>query len=343
MTIIVSLGRLRMLFIATAAAAAALLPVSCRSRQAAAGSGQPPAKVGVTTAGRRTLESTIEMSGSVHPEVSAGVLTPIEGRITNMSAREGDRVGAGRVLATVSPFVRDEIVNAARLELERRRRAGEDTLAARQQLDFALGAYQAAPVVSAIDGIVARRLADPGDMVSARQVLYEIQSTDSFHVEVQVSEMHLSTCRVGTAVRVSLDALPERPLEGVVRRIHPVVAEQTRTSTVEVALASPPSGIQAGMFARVALPVGRAADAVAIPERTLLTAPDGSPFIFVYAEGTVSRRRVTVGIESADEVEIRSGLAEGETVVIAGQEALKDGQRVAVMEGEKDTPPPAKP
>ena len=230
MTIIVSSGRLRMLFLATSAAAVALLPVSCRSRQATAGSGQPPAKVGVTTAVRRTLESTIEMSGSVHPEVSAGVLTPVEGRITNMSAREGDRVGAGRVLATVSPFVRDEIVNAARLELERRRRAGEDTLAARQQLDFALGAYQAAPVVSAIDGIVARRLADPGDMVSARQMLYEIQSADSFHVEVQVSELHLSTCRVGTAVQVWLDALPERPLEGVVRRINPVVAEQTRTS-----------------------------------------------------------------------------------------------------------------
>ncbi|MBN2465799.1 efflux RND transporter periplasmic adaptor subunit [candidate division WOR-3 bacterium] len=333
--------RLKMLLLT--ATAAALLPVSCRSRQETAGSGQPAARVRVTTAARQTLEATIELPGSIRPEVSTAVPAPVEGRITNMLAREGERVNSGQVLATISPLVHNDIINAARLALEERRRDGGETLTARQQLDFALGAYREAPVVSTVEGVVARRLADPGDVVTVRQGLYEIHSADRFHVEVPVSELHLFTCLVGTAVQVRLDAMPGRPLEGTIQRIHPLVAEQTRTATVEIALPSPPPGIQAGMFARVTLPLNRSVDAITIPEKALLTAPDGSAFIFVHADSTVNRRSVEVGIESANGVEILSGLADGEKVVVDGQEALKDGQRVTVMEDRKNLPPTAKP
>ncbi|MFO7638422.1 MAG: efflux RND transporter periplasmic adaptor subunit [bacterium] len=343
MTAIIRSSRLSVLGLGLPVATVALMLFSCRVQPAAADARQPAAKVNVAAAHRRTLVSTIELPGSLRPAVTADVTAPFEGRVTSMLAREGDRVRAGSVLATVSPAVREEIVNAARFELERRRRAGEDTMTAREQFDFAVNAYREAPVVSAIDGVVARRLVDPGEMVSVRQRLYEVQSARRFHVEVEVSELHLSALRKGIEVRVTLDALPESVLEGVVRRIHPFVAEQTRTSTVEIDLLSAPAGVQAGMFARVALPVGRAADAVVVPERALLTAPDGSPFIFVVADSTASRRRVTVGIESADGVEIKSGLAEGGMVVVAGQEALKDGQRVIVVEGEKGPTPPARP
>jgi RND family efflux transporter MFP subunit len=292
---------------------------------------------------RRTLESTVELAGTVRPDVTARVLAPVEGTVTNVSAREGDRVSAGQVIAAVSPLVRDDIVNAARLELEQRRREAKDTLEARRQLDFALGTYHEAPVVAPIDGVVAQKFVDPGDMVTSRQKLYEIQSADNYYVEVPVSELSLPACRVGTVVRVMLDAAPVTPLTGTIRRVHPVVVEQTRTSIVEITLSSAPPGLSTGMFARVALPLQRATNAVVVPERALLTAVDGSVFVFVYADSVVSRRRVTTGIESPDGVEVLTGLAEGEMVVVAGHESLKDGQSVAVQEEKTKTPGAGKP
>jgi membrane fusion protein (multidrug efflux system) len=97
------------------------------------------------------------------------------------------------------------------------------------------------------------------------------------------------------------------------------------------------------MFARVALPLQRAANAVVVPERALLTAVDGSVFVFVYADSVVSRRRVMTGIESSGGVEVLTGLAEGEMVVVAGHESLKDGQSVAVQEEKAKTPGAGKP
>jgi len=338
-------GRVMTLVGAVSVIAAMLLPVACRGRQegTAAAAGKPATKVRLAPAVRRTLESTVELAGTVRPDVTARVLAPVEGTVTNVSAREGDRVSAGQVIAAVSPLVRDDIVNAARLELEQRRREAKDTLEARRQLDFALGTYHEAPVVAPIDGVVAQKLVDPGDMVTSRQKLYEIQSADDYYVEVPVSELSLPACRVGTVVRVMLDAAPVTPLTGTIRRVHPVVAEQTRTSIVEIALSSAPSGLSTGMFARVALPLQRAANAVVVPERALLTAVDGSVFVFVYADSVVSRRRVTTGIESSDGVEVLTGLAEGEMVVVAGHESLKDGQSVAVQEEKTKTPGAGKP
>lgn len=338
-------GRVMTLVGAVSVIAAMLLPVACRGRQegTAAAAGKPATKVRLAPAVRRTLESTVELAGTVRPDVTARVLAPVEGTVTNVSAREGDRVSAGQVIAAVSPLVRDDIVNAARLELEQRRREAKDTLEARRQLDFALGTYHEAPVVAPIDGVVAQKLVDPGDMVTSRQKLYEIQSADNYYVEVPVSELSLPACRVGTVVRVMLDAAPVTPLTGTIRRVHPVVAEQTRTSIVEIALSSAPSGLSTGMFARVALPLQRAANAVVVPERALLTAVDGSVFVFVYADSVVSRRRVTTGIESPDGVEVLTGLAEGEMVVVAGHESLKDGQSVAVQEEKTKTPGAGKP
>lgn len=338
-------GRVMTLVGAVSVIAAMLLPVACRGRQegTAAAAGKPATKVRLAPAVRRTLESTVELAGTVRPDVTARVLAPVEGTVTNVSAREGDRVSAGQVIAAVSPLVRDDIVNAARLELEQRRRDAKDTLEARRQLDFALGTYHEAPVVAPIDGVVAQKFVDPGDMVTSRQKLYEIQSADNYYVEVPVSELSLPACRVGTVVRVMLDAAPVTPLTGTIRRVHPVVVEQTRTSIVEIALSSAPPGLSTGMFARVALPLQRATNAVVVPERALLTAVDGSVFVFVYADSVVSRRRVTTGIESPDGVEVLTGLAEGEMVVVAGHESLKDGQSVAVQEEKTKTPGAGKP
>jgi membrane fusion protein (multidrug efflux system) len=338
-------GRVMTLVGAVSVIAAMLLPVACRGRQegTAAAAGKPATKVRLAPAVRRTLESTVELAGTVRPDVTARVLAPVEGTVTNVSAREGDRVSAGQVIAAVSPLVRDDIVNAARLELEQRRRDAKDTLEARRQLDFALNTYHEAPVVAPIDGVVAQKFVDPGDMVTSRQKLYEIQSADNYYVEVPVSELSLPACRVGTVVRVMLDAAPVTPLTGTIRRVHPVVVEQTRTSIVEITLSSAPPGLSTGMFARVALPLQRAANAVVVPERALLTAVDGSVFVFVYADSVVSRRRVTTGIESPDGVEVLTGLAEGEMVVVAGHESLKDGQSVAVQEEKTKTPGAGKP
>lgn len=203
-------------------------------------------------------------------------------------------------------------VDQVRAEL-RVAEAEEERLA--QSLAEARTALSFTEIRSPVAGRVVDRLAEPGDTAVPGRTLLRIYDPSALRVEVPVRETLAVRLDVGDALRVEIPAVESR-VEGVVDEIVPFAEPGARTLLVKVRL-PPRPGLFAGMFARVAIP----ADA-----RTRLVVPDASiervgqlEFATVLGEdGTATRRLVTTGRRpSPERVEVLSGLAEGERVIVA--------------------------
>jgi multidrug efflux pump subunit AcrA (membrane-fusion protein) len=85
------------------------------------------------------------------------------------------------------------------------------------------------------------------------------------------------------------------------------------------------------MFVEVRIIIGQKEDILVIPRKAILF-KQNKTFVFVLNQDLASQREITLGLTEEDHVEVTSGLEEGEVIVIVGVEALKDGQRVEVVQ-----------
>jgi len=191
----------------------------------------------------------------------------------------------------------------------------------------------AAPFAGVISAVHVRR----GDMASAKTPLIEMFDPASLAVRFTVPEAAASAVRTGMTVTASLDALPGTPIVATVSRVYPELDRRTRTLTIEAAL-NGTSGVMPGMFARVSLPVRNVPNAITVPRSSIIVTPKGDTVLYVVAEGKVAQRTVKTGIEARDRVQVLGGVEAGESVVMAGNEALKDGMAVRVAEPEAGSP-----
>ena len=90
-----------------------------------------------------------------------------------------------------------------------------------------------------------------------------------------------------------------------------------------------------GMFARLTVPVEEAGEAVAVPAEAIIVTTRGETAVFTVEGGKARRHAVETGIEQGGEVQIISGIAAGDSVVVAGNQSLGDGMKVRVLKGGK--------
>jgi RND family efflux transporter MFP subunit len=164
-----------------------------------------------------------------------------------------------------------------------------------------------------------RRKVRMGDSVWGGTTVVTLPDLSRMLVEGRVSESEIQHLAPGQAVRVRLDAFPELPLEGVLRSIGSVGSaekNESRTFPATVALKESNARFRPGMIARCTV-VGRPArNALIVPIDAIRSDENGS-FVFVRsAFGRRARRPVVLGTSTAQSVEVRRGLSEGETVEI---------------------------
>ncbi len=192
-----------------------------------------------------------------------------------------------------------------------------------------------------MDGIVGRRLVDPGASVTSTTVLLQLIDVDPALITIPVPEAETSFVRTGGTASVSADALPGQNFTGRVSSISPLLAEATRTADVRIEVANPGRLLRPGMTARVGLVLVNRVNVVTVSVDAVIE-EEGRKRLFV-VEGEVAREReVITGATDSQRVEIRSGVAAGELVVIAGQLNLREGAAVTVR-GATPTPRGATP
>ena len=178
-----------------------------------------------------------------------------------------------------------------------------------------------------VAGAVTQTGADPGQVVSAGQMIVDIAQTADLDAVFSVAARVATAAKIGIPVDVSLQQDPTIKTVGAVRQISPSADATTGTYTIRVGLTNPPAQFRLGVLVN-----GRAEVAggvyVKVPATALLTTGDTPAVWVVGSDETVSKKPVKVSSYESDAVLIESGVEKGDLVVIAGVNSLVDGQKV---------------
>ncbi|MDT3700859.1 MAG: efflux RND transporter periplasmic adaptor subunit [Thermincola sp.] len=183
-------------------------------------------------------------------------------------------------------------------------------------------------IVSPIDGEVAARNIDPGELAGPTQPVITVVNIDKVYVEGTVAESDIARVKEGQEVTVTIEAAGGK-FAGVVKSISPVANAQSRGYPVKIEIANSDHKLKPGMFAELQLVTQNKDNTLVIPKESLVTR--GSDRILYVIKGeTVEERTVQTGIESDDKIEITQGLTVGEQYVTEGQQSLYDQAKITL-------------
>jgi RND family efflux transporter MFP subunit len=194
--------------------------------------------------------------------------------------------------------------------------------------------YQYSRITAPFAGVVTERYANLGTLMqagtsSSTQVLplVRLSQDDLFRLVIPVPESEVRYIHVGDPVDVHVPSL-NRTFPGKVARFSVDVREDTRTMHTEVDVANPDRVLLPGLYAEAALLLERKDNVLALPLEAVSITGTLTSIDIVSAEDLVETRQVTLGMRTPTEIEITSGLGEGEEVIVSDRSTLKAGQKV---------------
>jgi RND family efflux transporter MFP subunit len=349
------------------AVAAALLALAACSEEKKAEAPEIVRPVKVTQIGAPDEGRKLVYSGSVRARTEMNLGFRVGGKITERLVDVGDRVTAGEVLARIDSTDYQLDLSSAEADLASATKQVEisglalrraETLAARDvtsksqleqaqlsseqalaQRDSAQSALEKArnqvaysDLKSDRDGIVTAVSADRGQVVSTGTSVVTVAVDGEKEVQIAVPEMDVSHFKPGDVVKARIWSSADLVLDGKVREVAQSADAQSRTFAVRVSLPADPK-ILLGMTASIEAIAGNTVKAFAIPLAALSKKGD-QPIVWVVdrGKGIVTSRPVKVADFSDDGVRISEGLAEGDLIVSAGTQFMKDDMKVKLPE-----------
>lgn len=163
-------------------------------------------------------------------------------------------------------------------------------------------------------GIVLEKNVVKGARIMAGMDLFRLADLSWVWVEAEIFEKDISLIQEGQHGMVSLEAYPGEFFHGTVTYIYPTVSPQTRTGKIRLELRNPDLRIKPGMYARVELTIPDPRESLLVPRSAVLLTGERSLVFFRGADGRLYPREVTVGLTNRDQMEILTGLEEGDVV-----------------------------
>jgi len=255
-----------------------------------------------------TFTKFLNFTGDIKGIEEIDVFPKVSGKLVEIKTEEGDRVNKDQVLALVDR-------------------------------DIAGMKFELSEVTSPVEGIVGLVFFDVGAGVSPPSPspqmgtpIFRIVNMDKVKVVINVIEKELLKIKVNQSAEIKVDAYPDKTFSGKVSLVSPVVDPQTRTAKTEITISNPQHLLKPGMFAEVEIVEKVKKDAILVPSYTILEKGD-QKIAFVVEQKKAFSKSVETGDFGSDLIEIKSGLAQGETLVVAGQHRLNHGDSVRIIGG----------
>jgi RND family efflux transporter MFP subunit len=187
-------------------------------------------------------------------------------------------------------------------------------------------------IVAPFSGRIADRLADAGSVLASGTPIFMLVDDSVLEFRGSVPSSDYARVKLTAPVSLTVDALPDLAVKGAVTRVVPLVQERNRSFEV-IARVPGQKGLVGGLFARAAIHVREIPNALLVPPSAIVRdgADPTKADIFVVANGKAERRRVTLGAEQPDAVQVVQGLGAGDTVVIDPPVSLTSGATVQVQ------------
>jgi membrane fusion protein (multidrug efflux system) len=300
---------------------------------------------------RRAISSYIETNGTLEAEYEVDLVARTAGPVMELNAEEGNAVRKGDVLARLDEQELRAALEIARVGLEESRLAFErarklqtDRLISPEAFEEARSDFETATaqfdgsriqlayteIRAPFDGLIVRRYVDFAEHVAVNQSLFRLSDFTPLLCPIQIPERELRRLHAGQKAYLTVEAFAGERFDASVLRISPVV--DAATGTIKVTLDVAARGkLRPGMFARVYLETATRPDALVIPKSALSLESIGDTVYVVDGE-VASRRDVELGYSEGDFVEVVSGVAENDPVVVVGQDGLSDGTPIRVLD-----------
>ena len=246
---------------------------------------------------RRTMQEYIELNGNIVIDASVKVYPQVAGEIRSVRVALGSEVKKGQLVAEIDPSTPGN-------------------------------AYAINSVYAPIAGTVISSPMPVGSTVTTSSAIIELGDVADIELETMIPERYVGVLKTGLKAAVIFKAYPGESFSATITRVSPVVDAASRTKTIRLAFDKADPRIDAGMFAKIRLDTVSHANRLTVAEGAVLSDASGSYVFVVNGDSTISRRSVTTGVSVDELVELSSGVAEGELVVVEGASVLVNGATI---------------
>lgn len=322
-------------------------------------------KAEVTTAGRpgargplpvdaivvesNVLNETIHSTGSVLANEEVELRSEISARITKISFQEGSFVRKGDLLVKLNDA--DLQAQLSKLEAQRKvaeanesrqRSLREKDLQSQEIYDASLVALQAieadieqvraviakTEIRAPFDGEIGLRYVSEGSYITPSNRIATLQNLNALKIDFSVPEKYASRIRTGTPVSFTVPG-SAKPYDARIFAIEPKIDPNTRTLQIRAVSTNHDRSLMPGAFADVEVALRETADAVMIPSAAIVPELKGQR-VWLARGGKAESVPVTIGLRTESRVQVTSGLASGDTLIVTGIMQLRPGSPVDV-------------
>jgi RND family efflux transporter MFP subunit len=307
----------------------------------------PPAQVSVATVRAQEVPAMSEVTGSVRPVQRATIAAKVMGTIAELPVTLGQPIKEGDVLLRIAAAEISARLLQAQAQLNQAQRdlTRERTLLAQNAStsDMVKGLEDRVAMTEAMvneaevmlgyttitapfDGVVARKLADAGDLAAPGMPLLEVEGTTAFEIDTNLPDSLAARLKPGARLNVEIPAANLR-FTAELTELSPAADAQARTVPAKLAVPAD-AGARSGQFVRVQVP-GAPVQVLLVPS-TAVKRQGQMELVFVAHAGRAELRIVKTGALRGDAVEILSGLADSESVIVNPPAGLREGQPLEV-------------
>jgi membrane fusion protein (multidrug efflux system) len=295
-----------------------------------------------------TFADRIEAVGTARANEQVTLSAPVTERIVRLNFDDGAFVRSGQVVAVLRQAEQNAELSAAtarsreaQQQLQRVESLKNRGFATRSNYDSQVAARDAARaqtqavqaqigervIRAPFSGWVSLRTISVGAMATQGTEIATISDLTVIKLDFTVPETMLAVLRAGLPIQAHAAAYPDRPFNGVIQTIDPVIDPNTRAVTVRARLPNPERTLRPGMMMSVVIE-SASRQSLSVPELAVVGEGD-SRFVFtVDGNGRAHRTQVRTGARTGGRIEIVQGLRPGQRVVTEGIVKVADGMQV---------------
>ncbi len=300
---------------------------------------------------RKVVKNNLLFTGTAYPWEETALAAQIASRVRKIFVKEGDYVRQGQLLVQMDDQQLTQIemqFNDAKRDFERAEKLKIEGAISEQQYEKFKLAYETlktnyekilenTQLRAPFSGVITAKYLNDGELflmapAGGRSVpaILHLMNVSELKIKISINEFDAYKIKVGQKAIITSDFLPGEVFSGYVTRISPVVDPVSKKVELEIRVPNRGNKIKAYSFVRVEIDLGETQDLL-IPTSAILTDPmTQKNYVYVYQDGKAKKKFVVKGKEVNDESVIRSGLNEGEKIIVEGQSNLIDGENVKI-------------
>jgi RND family efflux transporter MFP subunit len=296
---------------------------------------------------KQTIQRNLEVPATVEPSKKASISAVTSGTLTSLNIILGSKVKAGQVIGSVDTRQQQinlsdakDALNKAQLDYQLNKELYEGNAGTGQSVKDAKRTMESARfklsqlnqqigdarIKAPITGIIVTKTGEIGEYVSPGATVATVVDVYNLKAVVFINEKDVYKLRLNQSANISADALEGNSFNGKVSFISPV-SDENHNYRVELVVNNQSGVLKAGTYIKVNFNLGSEASVLQIPKIALVEGVK-NPFVYVTKGDKAVVCKIVVGREFGENIEVLSGLSEGDEVVVSGQINLTNNSKI---------------